>query len=218
VRYNVETDEVRTILAGRAEAQAAAQSSGPVITSLTVDADHPLKPGDAFTVTMHGTAGGAATFDIGSYVTSLAMTENSPGVYTGSYAIPQGANFTEVPIIGHLRVGATNAPDLTAARDLSASSSPPGVSDFAPNEGSVVNTVSPAIYATFVADAVPVNPSSITLWVDGRDVTSESVRTPAFIQYFPSYSYRTGPVHVTVRVADFAGNTTTRSWTFTIRP
>jgi hypothetical protein len=81
-----------------------------------------------------------------------------------------------------------------------------------------VNTNSPAIYVTFAADAVPVNPSSVTLWVDGRDVTSESVRTPVFIQYFPSYTYRSGPVHVTVRVADLAGNTTTRSWTFSIRP
>ena len=218
VRYNVETDEVRTILVSRAETQAAPQAGGPTIASLTLSTDQPLRPGDSVTVTMHGTPGGAATFDIGSYVTSIAMTETAPGAYTGNYTIPQGANFSSVPIIGHLRVGAMDAPDVTAGQQLSASSSPPGISDFAPAEGSVVNTNSPAIYVTFAADAVPVNPSSVTLWVDGRDVTSESVRTPVFIQYFPSYTYRSGPVHVTVRVADLAGNTTTRSWTFSIRP
>jgi len=106
---------------------------------------------------------------------------------------------------------------MQAAQTLSASSSPPGISDFAPGEGASVNTRSPAIYATFVADAVPVNPSSVVMWVDGRDVTSESLRTPTFIQYMPSYTYHRGEVQVTVRVADLAGNTTTKSWTFVIR-
>lgn len=217
VRYNVESNEVRTILVSRAETQAS-QPGAPSIASLALDTDRPLQPGDSVTVTMHGTPNGAATFDIGSYVTSVAMADSGNGVYVGTYQIPKGANFSDVPIIGHLRVGDANASDVTAPQQLSASSSPPGVSDFAPYEGSVVNTASPAIYATFSADAVPVNPSSITLWVDGRDVTSESLRSAAFIQYLPSYSYRSGPVHVTVRVADLAGNTTTRSWTFTIRP
>jgi hypothetical protein len=73
------------------------------------------------------------------------------------------------------------------------------------------------VYATFASDAVPVNPSSALLWIDGRDVTSECVRTAEFIQYLPSYTYPDGPVHVTVRVADEAGNTTTKSWSFWIR-
>ena len=218
VRYNVESSEVRSIFVSRAVAQASAQPGGPQIASLTLDTDHPLRAGDTVNVTMHGTPGGAATFDIGSYVTSLAMSASPDGEYIGSYQIPQGANFTGVPIIGHLSVDGKSAPDLQAAQTLSASSSPPGVSDFAPGEGATVNTSSPAIYATFVADAVAVNPSSIVLWVDGRDVTSECLRTPTFIQYLPDYSYRSGPVRVTVRVADMAGNTTTKSWTFTIRP
>jgi hypothetical protein len=216
VRYNVETNEVRTILVSRAETHTA-QPGAPAITDVAVDTNRPLRPGDSITVTMHATAGGAATFDIGSYVTNVAMASRGDGIYTGRYDIPKGANFSGVPIIGHLRVGNMNAPSVSAPQELSASSLPPGVSDFAPYEGSVVNTSSPAIYATFSADAVPVNPSSITLWVDGRDVTSESLRSASFIQYLPSYTYRSGPVRVTVRVADLAGNTTTRSWTFTIR-
>jgi len=218
VRYNVESNEVRTILDSRALAQSSPQPGGPQISSIAIDNDRPLRAGDTISVTMQGTAGGAASFDIGSYVTNLAMTENPRGTYTASYQIPSGANFSYVPIVGHLRVAGVDAPDVTASQTLSASSVPPGIADFAPSEGAVVNTNSPAIYATFVADAVPVNPSSIVLWVDGRDVTSESQRTPTFIQYMPSYTYRSGEVHVTVRVADLAGNTTTKSWTFVIRP
>ncbi len=217
VRYNVESNEVRSILVSRSVAQAAPQPGGPQITSVTLDSDRALRAGDSFTVTMHGTPGGAATFDIGSYVTNIAMTQFQSGVYSGTYQIPTGANFSDVPIVGHLRVGDVDAPDVQAQQTMSASSSPPGVSDFAPAEGAVVNTSSPAIYATFVSDAVPVNPSSVVLWVDGRDVTSESLRTPTFIQYMPSYDYHSGNVRVTVRVSDLAGNTTTKSWSFTIR-
>jgi hypothetical protein len=219
VRYNVETNEIRTILASRPLASVSPQPGGPAISAINSDSNRPLRAGDRVTVTMQGTPGGAASFDIGSYVTNLAMSERSRGNYIASYAIPNGANFSDVPIIGNLRVAGANAPAVQAAQTLSASSSPPGISDFAPSEGAVVNTSSPAIYATFAADAVPVNPSSIVLWVDGRDVTSESLRTPTFIQYMPSdYTYHRGTVHVTVRVADLAGNTTTKSWDFVIRP
>lgn len=217
VRYNVETNEVREILAAR-DVQAAAPVPGaPEISSVETDANHPLRAHDRMSVTLHGTPGGAATFDIGPYVTSLAMSERGPGVYVSSYEIPNGANFRDVPIIGHLRAHGADAPDAQASQSLSASSSPPGVSAFGPDEGATVNTGHPAIYATFAADAVPVNPSSIVLWVNGRDVTSNCVRTGQFIQYLPSYTYPNGPVRVTVRVSDRAGNSTTKSWTFSIR-
>jgi hypothetical protein len=217
VRYNVETNEIRSVLASRPIVATSPQAGGPQITSVTLNTDKPQRAGNTITVGLQGTPGGAATFDIGSYVTNLAMTESTPGVYIGTYEIPNGANFSDVSITGRLRVGQNDAPPMQAPQTLSASSSPPGISDFAPAEGATVNTQSPAIYATFVADAVPVNPSSIVMWVDGRDVTSETLRTPTFIQYMPSYAYHHGEVHVTVRVADLAGNTTTKSWTFNIR-
>ncbi|HTU81074.1 MAG TPA: copper amine oxidase N-terminal domain-containing protein [Candidatus Acidoferrales bacterium] len=218
IRYNVQTNEVREILASRTVATASAAANGTVrIASIDVDATHPLRPGDDLAVTMRGTPGGSASFDIGSYVTSLAMHEQGSGVYVGSYAIPPGANFDDAPLIGHLSVDGNSAPDAQAAQTISAASTPPGIADFAPSEGADVNSSRPAIYATFASDAVPVNPSSVTMRVNNRDVTSECLRTGQFIQYLPSYSYPDGPVRVTVRVADRAGNENTKSWTFTIR-
>ena len=217
VRYNVETNEIRELLVSRAVAAAvAADTSGPAISSIDVSADRPLREGDAVQITMHATPHGAAAFDIGPYVTELAMAERAPGTYEASYSIPRGANFTEVPIIGHLRVANRTAPDAQASRTISASSTPPGIADFAPEAGATVNTSHPAIFVTFASDAVAVNPSSILLWVNGRDVTANCVRSERFIQYMPAYSYPNGQVRVTVRVADRAGNTTTKSWTFTI--
>lgn len=217
VRYNIETNEVRSILLSRAVAAQQTAASGPSISSVDLDADRPLKAGDSITVTVHGTPHGAATFDIGPYVTNVSMAERDPGVYVGTYNLPRAANFSDVPIIAHLRVNGADAPDAQASRTLSVAGSPPGINDFAPDQNAVVNTHRPAIFATFATEAVAVNPSSIILWVNGRDVTANTVRTERYVQYMPQYTYPGGQVHVTVRVADRAGNTTTKSWTFIIK-
>lgn len=217
VRYNVETNEVREILASRSVVNSPAGAAGAVqIGALESDANHPLRAGDTIHVTLHGTPNGAATFDIGSDVVDQAMQQRTPGVYVGTYTIPRGANFDDVALIGRLTIGNVTA-QAPAAETVSASSFGPGISDFAPDSGASINTNRPAVYASFASDAVPVNPSSALLWINGRDVTSECVRTAAFIQYLPSYEYPDGRISVTVRVADQAGNTTTKSWSFTIR-
>jgi hypothetical protein len=217
VRYNVESNEVREILASRRVASGAAtQAAGVQIAGVDTDANRPLHAGDTIRVTLHGTPGGAASFDIGSDVTGQAMQQSSPGVYVGSYTIPRGANFEDVALIGRLSIGNASA-QAPAAQTISASSIGPGIADFAPEAGATINTSRPAVYASFASDAVPVNPATALLWINGRDVTSECVRTAQFIQYLPQYAYPDGIVHVTVRVADQAGNTTSKSWSFTIR-
>lgn len=214
VRYNVETNEVREVLASR---KVAVSGDPQVITSVADDANQPLRAGDDVHVTLHGTPGGSATFDIGSYVTNIAMQEAQPGTYSGAYTIPRGANFSAVPVIGHLQLPGRAPADAAAEQTVSAASTAPGISAIAPDPGATVNGSHPGIFAAFSAGAVPVNPSSAVLWVNGRDVTSECVRTAQFIQYLPSYSYPNGPVRVTVRIADRAGNVTTKSWTFSIK-
>jgi hypothetical protein len=215
VRYNVETNEVREVLASRAAVGAAPSVAGA--TTIEDDATRPLRAGDSVHIVLVGAPGGSATFDIGSYVTDQSMHESAPGRYEGEYVIPPGANFAAVPVIGHLSVAGEGGSDAVAAQPLSASSTPPGITDFAPDMGTTVNNSRPAVYAAFSAGAVGVNASATMLWVNGRDVTADCVRTPQFIQYIPSYSYADGPVHVSVRVADRAGNVTAKSWTFTIR-
>ncbi len=213
VRYNVESNEVREVLASRRVATVAQQL---VIGNVETDALRPLRAGDAIHVTIRGTPGAGATFDIGSDVANQVMRERSPGVYDGSYVIPRGANFDDVALIGQLKAGTATA-QAAAPQTISASSTPPGIADFAPDAGATINTNRPAVYVSFAAGVVPVNPSSALLWINGRDVTSECVRTAQFIQYLPSYEYPSGSVRVSVRVSDEAGNTTSKSWTFTIR-
>jgi hypothetical protein len=216
VRYNVETGEVLEVDAERAQAQTSARNGSASITSVAIDATQPLRAGQVLTVTLDGSPGGAATFDVGPYVQNVAMSENAPGTYVGTYVIPRSANFTGIPIVGHLRMPDGSSVDAQSAQTLSAAGTPPGIASFGPPEDATVNAQEPAIYATFATQAVAVDPSSIRIRVDGTDVTDDALRTPNFVQYLPGMTYR-GKVRVMVRVADFAGNVTTKSWIFFVR-
>ena len=128
VRYNVETNEVREILASRRIATVAQRVT---IDSIETDVTRPLRAGDTIAVTMRGTPGAAATFDIGSDVANQAMQQRAPGVYDGSYVIPRGANFDDDALIGRLAAG-NDIAHAAAPQTISASSTPPGIADFAP--------------------------------------------------------------------------------------
>jgi len=217
VRYNLETSEVREIIVTRKVSTVVASGGAVEIQSIEPSVNHALRSGDSFSIVMKATPGGQATYDVGAYFSGLPLSETSPGVYTGRYTIPRAANFTSALLFGHLTVRGTQAATAQSATEISASALPPGVDDIAPEPGQTVNNPQPSIYATFGTTAVPVNPSSIVLIVNGHDVTSSTTRTAKFVEYHPLSAYGDGPVHVTVHVADLAGNAASKSWTFTIR-
>lgn len=217
VRINPDTNEKRQIIVSRAVAATSAPDGPVAIAALTIDAEHALRPGDAFNVTLRGTSGGRATFDIGTYLTGLPLNEAQPGVYTARYTIPPNVNFGQTSVYGHLSAGGNDARRAEAPTLLAVSSTPPQIVDIAPGNGSDVNNDRPSIYATFRAPTgVGINPSSATISVNGRDVTPSSTRTGQFITYSPGVALGDGPVSVQVRVADQAGNVQTRTWSFTI--
>ena len=92
------------------------------------------------------------------------------------------------------------------------------ITDVAPPPNQTVNNSRPSIYATFAAPTdIPINTSSVTLDVNGHDVTASTTRSNSFVTYSPGVDYPDGLVTVTVHVSDSAGNTASRSWSFTIR-
>ena len=218
IRSNPETGEIRQIVASRKDAGTAAPASEVQITSFSITSTKPLKAGESFEALMTGTPGGHASFDIGMFLSAQPMQETSPGEYRGTYTVPNGVNFTQVAVYGHLTVGSSDAPRAQARTPLTVATIPPQVTDVAPPGGQTVNNAQPSIFATFATPTdIGINPSSIVLVVNGHDVTAAATRTSTFITYSPGVSYPDGSVQVTVRVADAAGNTTTRTWTFTIK-
>jgi len=80
-------------------------SQRPTISSIETNI-HPnqkLKLNDRIYVSMRGQPKLTATFDIGSWRTSIPMKEISPGLYTGSYVIKNGDKVLNAFIIGTLK-------------------------------------------------------------------------------------------------------------------
>jgi hypothetical protein len=222
VRLNPDTNEKREIIVSRLAmtppAPGASAAPGPTVTSLTIAAPKPeMRAGDAFDVTLRGTPGGRATYDIGAYVVAQPMTETAPGTYTAHYVVPEGVNFGQTPVFGRVSVDGVASPRIAAATSIAVSNTSPQIVDIAPTGGQSVNNNRPSIYATFRSPVdVGINSSSVTIGVNGLDVTSAATRTDQFVTYSPGVPLADGPVTVVVRVSDRAGNTQTRSWSFTI--
>ena len=216
VRYNVESGETREILASRSIGEVPQSNSTVKILSVSTDAQRPLRAGEILRVTMQGTPGGQAWFDIGPFVQHVPLVESGSGTYSGTYTIKAGSNFTDVPIIAHLQRASGDTATAEASDHLSAATSPPAISSFGPRDGANVTSRRPAIFATFATSAVAVSPSSVMLRINGHDVTASCIRTHRFISYLPSVNYPLGVVTVEVRATDFAGNATDFTWHFRI--
>ncbi len=225
VRSNPESGELRQIVASRTVAAAAAiatpkpgSPSPTTIANVTTSLSHPLHVGESFTVTMHGTPGGRASFDIGDLLLDQPMHETQPGTYFGSFTIPDRFNVTQVPVYGKLAIGTSSAPRTQASQTLSAATTPPAIGEVEPSSNETINNPRPSIYATYAAPTdIPISQSSVSVSVNGHDVTSSTTRTATFVSYSPGIDLPSGQVTVVVRVSDTAGNSTTKTWQFTIQ-
>jgi hypothetical protein len=218
VRLNPDTGEKRQILVARAMPSTPTPAGSAQITDVGVIAKGALRAGDAFTVTLHGTPGGKATFDIGTYLTGIPLPETQAGTYTTKYTVPTGVNFSRTTVYGHLAVGASEAPRAEAPQLVAVTTAAPQIVDIAPPNGQTVNNNKPSIYATYRTPTdVGIDVSKVRIEVNGLDVTAASTRTDQFVTYSPGAALPDGPVTVKITIADNAGNVQTRSWTFNVR-
>ena len=81
----------------------------PVIYTVTHNVNTEIGPGYLIEVTLIGTSGGEAEFDISPLVTSVPMFEERTGVYTGSYTVKKNDFVKEAPITGRLILGGVKA-------------------------------------------------------------------------------------------------------------
>ena len=200
--------------------------SEPVVTedikvySFSHDATGPLKVGDELKVILVGIPGGKASFDISNFRAGFPMEETQPGVYQGVYKVTGGDSVTEGILIGHLSKGGNISPAVEASAPVTISGVSPKVKEVYPADEAVIKTDRPNIYITFDGEkGTIINPDTVKLMVDGVDVSSEAVKTPAFITFYPSAALpvrRNIWVELTAR--DDNGNQVFHRWRFVIVP
>ncbi len=91
---------------------------------------------------------------------------------------------------------------------------PPTITIISPAKDSVLSTKSVNITASY-SDDVAINAASVTLKVDGRDVTPQSKVTAAGVSY--STTLEEGPHSVFLVVNDTSGNIASANWSFTVK-
>jgi hypothetical protein len=103
-----------------------------LVKDLTVTpATEALGPGDVLTVRLAARPGGTARFSVGTAATDRPMTEESPGVYVGTYTVKKGDSIAQAPVSARftlngrtvtqtagrpvtIAAGAPDAPTITA--------------------------------------------------------------------------------------------------------
>ncbi len=191
------------------------------INAFSHDAQDVLRSGSTVRVTLTGTPGAIATFDVGSVAKGVAMREDvqRPGRYTGSYLIPKGTTAKEVPILAQLRTGNKVSQLIQAATELTIDSEAPQVSGLAPADKGETSNQQPDIYVEISDGAGSgIDMESVKLTVRDKDVSDLVKVTPRFLLYTPRAGLTPGAVPVTLTLRDKAGNETTTNWNFTVRP
>ncbi|HEY3247386.1 MAG TPA: copper amine oxidase N-terminal domain-containing protein [bacterium] len=217
LRINPTTGLVSEVAAEGVGATPPPPAPGTVrIASVTQSATTPLRAGQRVDVTLQGTPGGTATFDIFGIVAGVAMTEASPGVYRGSYTVRAGETVVDAAIIGRLRVGSQEV--LVAAdRSITIDTAPPEITSRSPAPNANVNNARPNIVVRFEDEGAGIDPNATRLLVNGQNVTAAATISADRVSYNPPQPL-SGSVRVEVRLVDKAGNQTNSSWTFAIAP
>ena len=197
--------------------QPVAQSSPVSIERFTGDQIERFEPGTELKFTMTGTPRGKAFFAIKNVVANRAMDEVRAGVYEGRYTIRRQDNFTPgLHVTGTLQANGQTARAQLDQR-LVNDNEPPVVSNVSPRDNENVpysNTLS--VSGTFDdARGTGVDPKSVKITFDGKDVTAQSTIAAQNFSYRP-VNLAAGNHTVEVRARDQAGNASRTNWSFRV--
>jgi hypothetical protein len=192
------------------------------VSSLTImGADRPLRAGEKLNVTLRGTAGATGAFTVPGLAGGApqSLTESSPGVYTGTLAIPAGANLKGATVLASLKRGAATSPAIQSRETVTIDAVGPIPAGLSPAQGAESADPRPLIYGTWSdGGGTGVDPKASKLLVNGREVTAAATLTDAFFSYRPTADLPKGKIDLLLVARDVAGNETRRYWSFMVSP
>lgn len=195
---------------------APAAAPAPRIERFAIVNGERMEPGRELRFRLNGVPGASATFEIPGIVSGVPMREVSPGHYMGTYTIRQRDNLDAFnTAIATLRSGnqwVTSRVDRVMPRDNRA----PEVANVTPRHGAVITDAGRVLIAGSFEDrdGRGVNPDTVRLRVDGRDVTDDARITPDRFEYRADLP--PGRYTADVSARDRAGNHVSQSWSFEV--
>jgi len=127
---------------------------------------------------------------------------------------------TAAVVTGHPQgnfVAAISGPQFAAGYSGSGQrSTPPSVQDKRPAPDSLVGSAYPEIYARFVGGSSAIDPGSVQVALDGRDVTSDATVSSAYVSLTPSQRLTTGSHSVEVSGRTDDGAPFDEQWSFRV--
>ena len=183
------------------------------------DAEKPLKAGDTLRVTLEGTIGGTAWFDIGDLRKRILLGESRqrPGRHEKYYEIEKGLNAQGVPLIGYLQFQGKTVTAQSAV-PVTIDTTAPEVNTFGPGQGERATNRQPNMAVSITdedSSGVDFERSTISLRVNGQDHPAKITRQGSLLMVVPE-PLPPGSVQVLVRAYDKAGNETKREWNFSV--
>ena len=190
-------------------------AGAPGIDRFTVTPVDKLEPGVDLRFHVEGTPGAKATVAIQGVNRDIPMKEVRPGQYEGTYTVRKLDHFPPSGnIVARLESGGQTA-RTRLTQSFLADAKPPVLRNPSPRDGEAVPPGQISITGTFDdSGGVGVDPQSVRVLIDGRDVTRNSTITPQF------FTYRADPGpgshQVQVNARDMSGNEMRHSWRFTV--
>jgi hypothetical protein len=186
-----------------------------------------LEPGRELHFRMRGAPGGDGWVDIPGVINGVDLAEVRPGVYEGTYTVRRRDNLDAFRnAVATLRNGNQR---VTARLDLrgrdddegrpaqARDERSPQIFEMTPGNGDrVTERGRTRISARLSDDGCGVDPATVRLRLNGRDVTADSRVTPEEVTGRSDLDPGRYTAEVTVK--DQAGNTTTQAWTFDVVP
>lgn len=191
------------------------------VTSFTHNGGKWLRTGQPITFTVVGTPGANASVTIPGVADEIPLRETNPGRYVGTWTpVDNNGNPITVNSAGVVaRLYRGNSQTVVpATNNLSVDTQRPIVRDVTPEANTTIANRMPNISAVFDDQGGSgIDPNSIRLLVDGRDVTAQATITRNFISYQPTQNLTAVQHTAQLRATDMAGNPVTQSWRFTVR-
>ncbi len=174
-----------------------------------------MGPGTELVVTAEGMPGARGSFEIGGIANGIPMREIRPGVYEGRYTLRRQDRITSAtPVVASLQSG-TQVVRANLAQPLVNDVAPPTVANLSPREGERVPPGVVYVSGNFEdRRGTGVDPRSVRLAINGRDVTNDTQINAQ------SFSYRSpmppGAYTAQLSARDGAGNELRRDWRFEV--